>query len=80
MTIDIAGWTMAWVCESYPHANDRREIHLLRMQLNRYHLRLSEVELERDNYKAAYELQHGPTVDLPLTGVPRQEKQRYRPN
>lgn len=74
LAIDLASWTIALVCESYPLINERREIHLLRMQLNGYQHRVSELEVERDqlkeqvaNYRAMHELQHGPTSDLPLT-------------
>ena len=74
LAIDAASWTIALVCDIYPLVNERREIHALRMQLNGYQHRLSAVEVERDllreqvaNYKAMHELQHGPTVDLPLT-------------
>jgi len=67
LAIESAGAAIATLCDSIPQIEHRREIHMLRLRLNSYECRVSELEMELDGYKAMHAIQHGPTVDLPLT-------------
>ena len=72
--IDAASYGIAVICDNYPRLDERRQIHMLRLRLFSYEMRLSELEQERDNYKAAYEMQHGPTVELQLAAFERNNR------
>lgn len=67
LAIDATSWAIGLLCDRYPHIDERRQIHQLRMA--RYHdlSRIAELEEQVAGYKAMHELQHGQTVDLPLT-------------
>jgi len=60
--IDAASYSIAVICDNYPRLDERRQIHMLRLRLFSYEMRLSELEQERDNYKAMHEMAHGSTL------------------
>jgi hypothetical protein len=62
VTLDATSYAIACLCDNYPRLDERREIHMLRLRLNSYELRVSELETERDNYKAMHEMTHGSTL------------------
>lgn len=46
VALDAASYAIACVCDSYPRLDERRQIHMLRMRLLSYEMRVSELELE----------------------------------
>ena len=72
--IDAASYGIACLCDNYPRLDERRQIHMLRLRLFSYEMRLSELEQERDNYKAMHEMAHGSTLpslpDVPASVKP----------
>ena len=68
--LDVASYSIAAICNANPRLDDRRQIHHLRMRLTDAHFRIADLEDQVANYKAMHELQHGKTVDLPLTVEP----------
>ena len=60
--LDAASYGIAVICDNYPRLDERRQIHMLRLRLFSYEMRLSELEQERDNYKAMHEMTHGSTL------------------
>lgn len=72
LALDAAAFTVACVCDNYPCFDEKLQLAQLRLILQRSYVRIHDLEQVVANYRAMHELQHGPTIHLPLTLPPNE--------